>query len=240
MKLFSRLDKKDKLKTCPNCQKEFCKSKDEGNEQWLSRKYCSRKCFAEGNTGHMVSITTRNKIKVSQIGKIISTETRQKMSISRLGVTPWNKDTVGLMKSWNKGKTGLFKQTQEWKDRLSEKMKGNKYKVGISSWNKGLKGYRAGELNNKWKGGISQINKTKRQLLMETIEYKIWRKSIFERDNYTCQECGQIGGILNAHHIKPYSIFPKLRVDMTNGITLCTDCHKTIHKMIKLAVLNNI
>lgn len=84
--------------------------------------------------------------------------------------------------------------------------------------------------------GLTTENERQRK----SLEYRLWRKAVFERDKYTCQKCGQIGGYLHAHHIKPYSLFPKLRVDMKNGITLCTDCHKTIHKMIKLAVLNNI
>lgn len=53
-----------------------------------------------------------------------------------------------------------------------------------------------------------------------------WRKAVFERDNYTCQECGQYGGKLQADHIKPYCLFPELRTDINNGRTLCLDCHK--------------
>ena len=62
-----------------------------------------------------------------------------------------------------------------------------------------------------------------------TPEYKEWRDVVFERDNYTCQDCGERGGELNAHHIKPYNEYPDLRVDVGNGITLCVECHKNRH-----------
>jgi 5-methylcytosine-specific restriction endonuclease McrA len=52
-----------------------------------------------------------------------------------------------------------------------------------------------------------------------------WRKSVFERDNYTCQVCKQRGGYLEADHIKPWAYFPQLRFDMSNGRTLCRACH---------------
>lgn len=64
-----------------------------------------------------------------------------------------------------------------------------------------------------------------------TAEYRAWRKSVFERDNYTCQICGKRGGRLNAHHIERYRSCIKRRTDITNGITLCDACHKKIHHM---------
>jgi len=57
-------------------------------------------------------------------------------------------------------------------------------------------------------------------------ELTLWRIAIFERDNYTCQECKQHGGQLQAHHILGYNTFPSKRWDLTNGVTLCISCHK--------------
>lgn len=64
----------------------------------------------------------------------------------------------------------------------------------------------------------------------KTNEYYLWRKSVYEKDNYTCQCCGDDkGGNLNAHHLVNYMENEELRTDIDNGITLCKTCHKTFH-----------
>ena len=82
--------------------------------------------------------------------------------------------------------------------------------------------FKKGNLHYNWKGGISTIN----QRIRSSSEYKLWREAVFKRDNYTCRFCGQRGGILQADHIKPFSLFPELRFALDNGRTLCEDCHR--------------
>jgi len=59
--------------------------------------------------------------------------------------------------------------------------------------------------------------------------YKRWRKKVFIRDLYICQRCNVKGKYLNSHHIKNYSSNPELRLDVSNGITLCKECHIEFH-----------
>lgn len=79
----------------------------------------------------------------------------------------------------------------------------------------------SGDESPAWKGGLTSPNKLQRT----SLDYKNWRKSVFERDNYTCQCCFTRGGRLNAHHIQNYADNESLRFDVDNGITLCEKCH---------------
>ena len=87
--------------------------------------------------------------------------------------------------------------------------------------------YYRGKNSPVWKGGVVENHHELR--LYEG--YRIWRKAVFERDNYACQGCGDNRGHnLNAHHILSFNDFPHKRLDISNGITLCIECHKKIHK----------
>ena len=60
-------------------------------------------------------------------------------------------------------------------------------------------------------------------------EYRRFRRSVLERDDYTCQFCGCRQKELHVHHIKPFADYPWLRTDVDNGITLCPNCHREVH-----------
>ena len=117
----------------------------------------------------------------------------------------------------SKAKVG-HKVTQETRDKISNSKKGK------PTWNKGLKGYLAGEKHYLWKGLLNRHAVHHR--IRQTLKYKEWRLSVFERDNYTCQICGKHGCYLEADHIKSFAEYPKLRFDVDNGRTLCRKCHE--------------
>lgn len=140
--------------------------------------------------------------------------------------------------------TGCKKQVLPTKGR--HKPKSEEHKKKISEAHKGMKkpwagqpkgykpskqakinhslGARKGKDNPNWRGGVTPLN-TK---IRHSLEYKLWRTSVFERDGHKCIWCGCMkSGSLNADHIKPFSLFPELRFAIDNGRTLCVPCHKT-------------
>lgn len=195
-------------------------------------------------------------------GRIITKEWRENLSKSLKGRTVWNKGKkLGKNKQqsermkgkvpWNKGKK-LGPHTNEWKAKVSAIHK----KSGLKppSW-KGKKRSKEsversaakrrgvprpenrGANNNMWKGGITPINAK----IRTSLEYKIWRRSVFERDNYQCIWCGVRSGkgkavILHADHIKPFAYYPELRFAIDNGRTLCKPCHMTTESYLKKSI----
>lgn len=80
-----------------------------------------------------------------------------------------------------------------------------------------------GKNHPMWRGGVTPRMK----ILRNSIRYRIWRKAVFERDQYACLWCGDDRGRnLEADHIKPFAFFPKLRFQVKNGRTLCEPCHR--------------
>ena len=82
----------------------------------------------------------------------------------------------------------------------------------------------SGSKSPAWKGG--QTSKT--MILRQSKEYQEWRTQVFERDDYTCQDCDQWGGDLEAHHLITVSENYDLIFDVDNGRTLCVPCHSII------------
>jgi 5-methylcytosine-specific restriction endonuclease McrA len=145
------------------------------------------------------------------------------------GITPWNKDKRGLQIAWNRGLTketslSLAEGGRKGGITKTGKPHGHKTNNGNLSWNHGIAwNEMRGEKHPNWKGGIS---KSYRKGYRDNLAYEEWRKTVFERDDYTCQGCGITGVYITAHHIKSFAKYPELRLEVSNGITLCEECHK--------------
>lgn len=127
--------------------------------------------------------------------------------------------------SWNKGKKNIYSEEtrKSISKSVSEYLKHNPINF-TEEVRKKIGDAHRGEKSTFWKGGVSKINRSERKIITETPEYNKWRRIIFERDDFTCQKCKKRGGKLRCHHIKKFSDYPKLRLELLNGITICERC----------------
>ena len=172
------------------------------------------------------------------------------------GQIPWNKGTKGLIKPnrgsfqkgrsvepWNKGKkmpigfsekiSKILKgriHTKETREKISLSHTGKKRPKFSAEWRRkmSISHLKVRHLVYNWKGGITPIN----QQIRHSLEYKLWRESVFKRDKWMCVIC-RMKGDINADHIKSFSKYPKLRFDINNGRTLCVPCHKKTDTYLK-------
>lgn len=164
--------------------------------------------YPSGMKGRKHTDEARARMSVNN-RKRQSEETKQKISKTLKGKKPWN--------------TGKI-LSEDHKSKISK----HHVKNGVGKWMKGRKKYEnafsfpKGANHYNWQGGITSMN-TK---IRRSKEYVLWRTAVFMRDDYTCQECRQKGGRLEADHIKPFALYPELRLAIDNGRTLCEACHK--------------
>lgn len=94
-----------------------------------------------------------------------------------------------------------------------------------------------GEKGSNWQGGRTVLSQIIRSLSL----YRAWRFGVFSKDEFSCVSCGRMSsGDLQADHIKPFSVILRenninsvvdaincpLLWDISNGRTLCVQCHK--------------
>jgi len=161
----------------------------------------------------------------------------------------WKEKRIKAVRDGGKLKRPRGPLSPETRVKISEANKGNKpapqtisasikARQGKPSKLKGKPNLRMrGEKNHLWRGGITPINAR----IRTSLEYKIWRRAVFERDNFACVWCGdrQKEGhkvVIHADHIKPFAYFPELRFAIDNGRTLCISCHKTTESYLKKTV----
>jgi len=140
-----------------------------------------------------------------------------------------HKDNPDLINKMNKARM----KKENWREETSRKVK-EFFSVpqNLQKHREALHRYyiqssrRLGDKAPNWQGGLSDKN----NILRGSKEYEDWRKAVFIRDNFTCQDCCDNSNKLHAHHIVEWSKDESKRFDVDDGITLCQSCHSKIHK----------
>lgn len=156
------------------------------------------------------SLESRQKISNTLKGHLVSSETREKIRKSM----EKHREKLSLI---HKGDLNPMKN-KEVSNKVRQALLGRVPKTAFKNGDIRISGVN----NHRWRGGITSVN----EKIRKSQEYKIWRTTVFERDNYMCVFGGKEHGTkLEADHIKPFSLFPESRFDLDNGRTLCKDCH---------------
>lgn len=209
----------DRKKRCVVCGVVFERPPNRANRVWESRKVCGNVCqkkmpgvgFQKEHIAYIGSERTRFVKGHDTWNKGTSIQTND-------ALLEWRKTHP---EPHNKGKK-LSKETIEKIKKARALQENSGFQKGEKHWN--------------WDGGKTAL----RKLVQGLYQYKKWRSDVFKRDNYTCQDCGKRGGILNADHITPYSVIIKNNKvtniddakkcqqlwDVDNGRTLCVSCHR--------------
>ena len=188
---------------CQHCNKEY------GVKKYLVgvSKYCSKSCQTKGTLAKLPRTKEwKDNIRKAVSGKKRTQESKDLISKARTGAVQ-SKETIAKRVA----KTTGLKRSDETKKRMS-----------VSARSIDLSKRARGEKIWNWKGGITPVNKQ----IRTSSAYVNWRRQVYERDDYTCQVCGQRGGELNADHIKSFANHPELRLELSNGRTLCKPCHQ--------------
>lgn len=196
------------IKTCKNCSAEYERPYSLGLKLWARRQFCSRLCRDNAQRGEMRSPRSIMRCQTCSNEFAVLPHRLEARYCSR---SCHSRAKVGeKAANWQGGKPkcidcpNLVSTTGAKRCRACSDI------------------FRSGPNNPAWKGGVTPEQRAVRT----SATYRYWRKHVFQRDDYTCQACGERGGKLNADHELPFALYPDLRFEILNGRTLCEDCHK--------------
>lgn len=85
-----------------------------------------------------------------------------------------------------------------------------------------------GENNPSYKPELTAEDRLCRKMLPGAKE---WAIKVKELAGFTCLVCGTKKTPFNSHHLEAHHANPELRLDLDNGVCMCTNCHIEFHKI---------
>lgn len=196
--------------TCPVCGSEFRIKKSEA-ERYGRQVACSLKCGRMLNRKRVVTTCERCKVLYEVVPSALNKKYNKKFCSKECFLGSMRNRIISVCercgKKFIRGKAATERSSHVFCSMNCS-----------SEWRKG-------ENSPSWRGGKS----SETHLLRASAAFSKWRNDVFSRDNFTCQMCGVRGGKLHPHHIKSFAGFPKERFDLSNGMTLCENCHQALH-----------
>lgn len=217
------------VKQCRQCKKEFGKNPFTSLKTWNDvTQFCSLVCKQIASRNRVTIICKQCSKKIERPKSIqhrtlcsiacrdaywkLHPEESSTFKNGHVGIksTPW------LGKKFSKQHRENIRQGIITHPNFAVSMRNRALKLrGTNHWN--------------WRGGITESNK----IIRHSAEYNTWRKAVYERDAWTCQDCHIKQKRPVAHHILSFEDYPDLRFEVSNGVTLCRACHNQRHRDIK-------
>ena len=247
---------------CGVCGKKIYRKPNEIKKSKTGIFYCGKECFHEGSSrlqyqkasdklgedlkGFIERKYHEEMLNTREIAKLVYGRRNMGPNIirwmERLGIeTRSRSEAVSLQ--WVDNDERRKRQSEFTKEYLSDGtpareklikvMQTDEYKSKSSM-------AKMGSNNPMWDPNKTDEEREREKIHSRRVPgYKDFRRNVYERDNYTCQVCGdESGGNLVAHHLNGFHWDIKGRTDIDNGVTMCIMCHKEFHKIYGIKNVN--
>lgn len=236
--------------TCPNCGKEFyrkpsylkklknpptCSTECQGNMR--SKREYERMCEKVGGDlkdflyqKYIIEKKNTREISVEVYGRV--NKTPISFWLNKLDI-PIRRGSEAIALQWvdnDERKKQATEILTEVRQRPEVIKKINEYRKSVEG-REAISKANSGKNNGMWNPELTDEERQHRIKRARSVPgYSMFRSLVYERDNYTCQVCGDnSGGNLVVHHLNGYHWDKESRTEVDNGVTLCTDCHDEFH-----------
>lgn len=197
-------------KVCKNCGIIMTRRGKERPRDLKKRKYCSKECYK----------------KIARYDRNVKNYSGQKIN------------GIYLVRKEDSPKSPMVKYVcichcgKEFLTRYHRLADGSTSSCGCHKSEKLREAARAriGPLSGRWNPEITDEDR-KARLVRTFDEGAYWRGQVYKRDGRVCKICKTTKGILQGHHLDGWHWCKERRLDISNGVILCKECHLEFHKV---------